>query len=61
MSGVDRNVIQIAIFELIHCPDIPANVTINESVEIGKKFGNKDSGSFVNGIIDSISIEITGK
>jgi N utilization substance protein B len=54
MSGVDRNVMRIAVFELICCPDIPAKVSINEAVDIGKKFGTEDSGAFINGIIDSI-------
>ena len=54
MSLVDRNVMRIAIFELIYCADIPAKVSINEAVDIGKKFGTEDSGAFINGILDSI-------
>jgi N utilization substance protein B len=54
MSGVDRNVMRIAVFELLCCRDIPAKVSINEAVEIGKKFGTEESGAFINGIVDSI-------
>jgi N utilization substance protein B len=54
MSCVDRNVMRIAVFELVCCRDIPAKVSINEAVDIGKKFGTDDSGAFINGIVDSI-------
>ena len=54
MSGVDRNLMRIAVFELLWCRDIPAKVSINEAVDIGKKFGTEESGAFINGIVDSI-------
>lgn len=54
MPVVDRNIMRMATFELLKRPDIPATVTINEAVEIGKKFGTKDSGSFINGVLDRI-------
>jgi N utilization substance protein B len=54
MSCVDRNVMRIAVYELMCCRDIPAKVSINEAVDIGKKFGTEDSGAFINGIVDSI-------
>ena len=54
MSGVDRNLMRIAVFEMVWCRDIPAKVSINEAVDIGKKFGTEDSGAFINGIVDSI-------
>jgi N utilization substance protein B len=54
MSCVDRNVMRIAVFELACCRDIPAKVSINEAVDIGKKFGTDESGAFINGIVDSI-------
>ena len=56
MSLVDRNVMRIAIYELLYCGDIPAKVSINEAVDIGKKFGTEESGAFINGIIDSIRL-----
>ncbi len=54
MSCVDRNVMRVAVFELTSCDDIPPKVTINEAVDIGKKFGTEESGAFINGIMDSI-------
>ena len=54
MSGVDRNAMRIAVYELLCCRDIPAKVSINEAVDIGKKFGTDESGAFINGIVDSI-------
>ncbi|MDC3378753.1 transcription antitermination factor NusB [Planctomycetota bacterium] len=54
MAVIDRNVIRLAAFEIIHRPDIPAPVTINEAVTIAKKYSTKDSGSFVNGILDKV-------
>ena len=54
MSCVDRNVMRIAVFEMLYCDDIPPKVSINEAVDIGKKFGTQESGAFINGIMDSI-------
>ena len=56
MPVVDRNIMRIAIFEFIKHSDIPSSVTINEAVEIGKKYGTRDSGSFINGVLDRIKI-----
>ncbi len=55
MSCVDRNILRIAVYELIYCSDIPAKVIINEAIEVGKKFGTEDSGSFINGVLDTIN------
>jgi N utilization substance protein B len=57
MSVIDRNILRIGIYELIYCEDIPAKVTINEAIDISKKFGTKDSGAFINGILDKINKE----
>jgi N utilization substance protein B len=54
MSCVDRNVMRIAVYEMLYCDDIPPKVSINEAVDIGKKFGTQESGAFINGIMDSI-------
>jgi len=54
MSGVDRNVMRIAVYEMLYCEDIPPKVSINEAVDVGKKFGTEESGAFINGIMDSI-------
>ncbi len=57
MAVIDRNIIRMAGFELLFMDEIPAKVTINEAVEIAKKYGDKDSGKFVNGVIDKINKE----
>ena len=54
MSTIDRNILRIAIYELLYLSNIPAPVTINEAVELGKRFGTGESGSFINGILDRI-------
>ena len=54
MGSVDRNVMRIAVYELLYCEDIPPKVSINEAVDVGKKFGTEESGAFINGIMDSI-------
>ena len=56
ISCVDRNVMRIAVYEMLYCEDIPSKVSINEAIEIGKKYGAEDSGSFINGILDSVRI-----
>ena len=58
MTCVDRNVLRVAVFEMLFCPDIPPKVSINEAIDVGKKFGTEESGAFINGIIDSIRIAI---
>lgn len=54
MPRVDLNVMRMATYELMFRPDIPKKVTINEAIEIARKFGDKDSPAFVNGILDEI-------
>jgi transcription antitermination protein NusB len=58
MATVDRNVLRLAIFEMLHRPDIPPVVSINEAVDIAKKFSTQDSGKFVNGILDKVKGEL---
>ncbi len=58
MSCVDRNIIRIAVYELLFCGDIPSKVSMNEAIDIGKKFGGEESGAFINGILDSIHIAL---
>lgn len=55
MAAVDRNILRMAVYELYHCPDIPIRVTLNEAIEIGKKFGTDESGAFINGILDQVA------
>jgi len=54
MAVVDRNVLRLAAYELIFLPDIPPKVSINEAIDLAKKFSTADSGAFVNGILDKI-------
>jgi len=54
MAITDRTVLRMAVYELLYVPDIPARVTLNEAIEIVKMFGDEQSGSFVNGILDRI-------
>lgn len=58
MAAVDRNILRLAIFEMLHREDIPPVVSINEAVDIAKKFSTEDSGKFVNGILDKIKGEL---
>lgn len=58
MSCVDRNIMRIAAFEMLFCDDIPAKVSINEAIDVGKKFGTEETGAFVNGILDSLRLAL---
>ncbi|MBI4746162.1 MAG: transcription antitermination factor NusB [Deltaproteobacteria bacterium] len=58
MPVVDRNVLRIAVYEMLYRKDIPTTVTINEAIDVGKKFGSEDSGAFINGILDKIAEKI---
>ena len=60
MAVVDRNVLRMAVYEILYRIDIPTSVTINEAIEIAKKFGTDDSGAFVNGILDRVA-RLNGK
>ncbi len=55
MAAVDRNILRLAGFELLFREDIPPKVAINEAVELAKKYGDLESGKFVNGILDKIN------
>jgi N utilization substance protein B len=55
MAKVDRNVLRLATYELIHSADVPVKVAINEAIELGKKYGSESSGAFVNGVLDKIA------
>lgn len=54
MVAVDRNLLRLAVYELLYLPEIPAKVAINEAVELAKRYGTELSGSFVNGVLDQI-------
>lgn len=55
MPVVDRNVLRMAVYEMLYRNDIPTTVTINEAIDVGKRFGSEDSGAFINGILDKIA------
>ncbi len=61
LSAVDRNVLRLAIYEMLYSPETPRAVIIDEAINIAKKYGSQESGGFVNGILDEIrhSLEIS--
>ena len=54
MSRADRSILRMGAFEILYRPDIPPKVSIDEAVELGKKYGTEDSSGFINGILDNI-------
>ena len=58
IAAVDRNIMRLAIYEMLYREDIPPIVSINEAVDIAKKFSTQDSGKFVNGILDKVRSEL---
>lgn len=60
MAVIDRNVLRLGSFELLYLLDIPAKVSINEAVELAKKYSGGEAGKFVNGILDRVK-EVSGK
>ena len=58
---IERNILRMALFELLYCEEIPPKVTINEAIDLGKQYGSDDSGSFINGILDRIQNEVIRK
>lgn len=58
LSAVDRNVLRLAIYEMLYRCDIPPVVSINEAIELAKTFGGNDSGRFVNGILDRVKDDL---
>lgn len=57
IATVDRNILRLAICEIFWFPDIPPKVSINEAIELAKKYSTRESGRFVNGILDSVAKE----
>jgi transcription antitermination protein NusB len=58
MTIVDRNLLRLAIYELLYQPDIPPKVVINEAVEMAKRYGSEASGGFINGILDQVRLSV---
>ena len=61
MSPVDKCALRIAVYEFLFRDDIPPKVSINEAIELGKKFGDTESGSFINGILDAIYMHLVSQ
>lgn len=61
MARVDRNILRLGVYELLRRADVPVRVTLNEAIELGKKYGSEESSSFVNGVLDRIAhLELPG-
>ncbi len=58
---VDKNILRMALYEMLYCEDIPTVVSINEAVDIAKKYSTADSGKFVNGLLDKMKNELAQK
>lgn len=61
INMIDRNILRMALFELLYCEEIPPKVTINEAIDLGKRYGSEESGNFINGILDRIQNEVVKK
>ena len=59
LAVVDRNILRLAIYEMLFRHDIPPVVSINEAIEIAKRFGTEESSRFVNGILDRVKLDLT--
>ncbi|HEY8345575.1 MAG TPA: transcription antitermination factor NusB [Bacillota bacterium] len=59
MANTDRNILRLAVFELMRMKDVPVEVTVNEAVELAKVYGEEDSGRFVNGVLGNIIRKIS--
>jgi transcription antitermination protein NusB len=57
MPRVDRNILRLSTYELMFMPDVPRRVTLNEAVELAKRYGGEGSAGFVNGVLDRIATE----
>ena len=61
MPAIDRNILRLAIFELMDRPDVPVAVIINEAVELAKRFSTEESGRYVNGVLSAIAKKVRAK
>lgn len=60
MAKVDRNILRLGAFELLHRPEVPPKVAINEAIDIAQRYGSEDSGAFINGILDKLAQRLGG-
>ncbi|HED65596.1 MAG TPA: transcription antitermination factor NusB [Planctomycetes bacterium] len=61
MAVIDRNVLRMATYEILHRKDIPPKVSINEAIELGKRYSTQNSGGFINGVLDKIKDKVATK
>jgi transcription antitermination protein NusB len=58
ISAVDRNILRMAVYEMLYADDVPPIVAINEAIDIAKKYGTEESGKFVNGVLDRVKLDL---
>jgi N utilization substance protein B len=58
LSRIDHNILRLALYELLHIDDVPARVSIDEAIELAKTYGDRDSGRFVNGVLDHLAARL---
>ncbi|MBN1164668.1 MAG: transcription antitermination factor NusB [Candidatus Krumholzibacteriota bacterium] len=58
VAAIDRIILRIALTELLHCPEVPTSVIINEAIEVAHRFSSEKAGAFVNGILDRLAREV---
>jgi N utilization substance protein B len=61
LAKVEHELLRLAAYEVVFCPDIPVPVSLDEAVEIAKRFGSEDSAGFINGVLDQIAKSSAGK
>jgi N utilization substance protein B len=61
LAKVDLIILRMATYEIAFCPDIPTTVSLDEAIEIAKRFGNADSANFINGVLDQVAQTTKGK
>lgn len=54
MAAIDRNILRLGAYEMLHCPEVPTKVAINEAIELAKRYSTAQSSRFVNGILDRL-------
>lgn len=59
LSGVDRNILRLAVYEMHFCENVPPIVAISEAIEVAKRFGGRESGRFINGVLDRLKEGLT--
>jgi N utilization substance protein B len=60
MAAIDRNILRLGAFEILHCPEVPTKVAINEALELAKRYSTAQSSRFVNGILDRLLAASSG-